>query len=118
MAEPDLGALSDQERATFWTGAIVRNSMLLEVTLRSILRSLGRKHPADPVPGEPADFEPLMAAVTSGIDAKFEPDGRARDREALEEGGSVHRLNGRRARLALGRARGLGCLPDARPAAH
>ncbi len=91
MAEPDLGALTDQERATFWTGAIVRNSMLLEVTLRSILRSLGRKHPADPVPNEPADFESLRLAVAAGVDATFEP-GLAREiGEPLEEAGSVHR---------------------------
>lgn len=91
MAEPDLSALDDQQRATFWTGAIVRNSMLLEVTLRSILRSLGRKHPADPVPDEPAEFEALRLAVASGIKAAFEPDLAREIGEALDEAGSVRR---------------------------
>jgi hypothetical protein len=91
MAEPDLGALNDQERATFWSGAIVRNAMLLEVTLRSILRSLGRRHPADPVPGEPADVAALLEAVTAGIDARFEPELARELGEALAETGSVHR---------------------------
>jgi hypothetical protein len=91
MAEPDLSALDEQERATFWTGAIVRNTMLLEVTLRSILRSLGRRHPADPVPGEPADFESLLAAVVAGVEARFDGDLAAEIRGALDECGSVHR---------------------------
>lgn len=91
MAEPDLSSLNEQERATFWTGTIVRNTMLLEVTLRGILRSLGRKHPADPVPGEPADFEALRLAVVAGIETRFEPGLAGEIREALEESGSVHR---------------------------
>ena len=90
MAEPDLSSLNEQERATFWTGAIVRNTMLLEVTLRSILRSLSRKHPADPVEGEPVDFESLLLAVIAGIEAKFEPERGREIGEALEECGSVH----------------------------
>ena len=94
MAEPDLAALDDQQRATFWTGAIVRNGMLLDVTLRSILRSLGRRHPADPVEGEPAEFEALLRSVASGIQERFgaEHEQLAHDiGEALEESGSVHR---------------------------
>jgi hypothetical protein len=90
MAEPDLDSLDEQERATFWTGAIVRNTMLLEVTLRSILRSLGRKHPADPVPGEPTAFEPLLAAVVAGVGAKFDGQLAAEIGTALEECRSVH----------------------------
>ena len=91
MAEPDLSSLNDQERATFWTGAIVRNTMLLEVTLRTILRSLGRKHPADPVPDEPAEFEALRLAVASGIQATFDSELAREIGEVLDEVGSVRR---------------------------
>ncbi len=90
MAEPDLSALDDQERATYWTGAIVRNATLLEVTLRSILRSLGRKHPGDPAAGEPDEFEALVAAVAAGIDARFDGELAHDIRRVLDEVRAVH----------------------------
>jgi hypothetical protein len=91
MAEPDLSSLNDQERATFWTGAIVRNTMLLEVTLRTILRSLGRKHPADPVPDEPVEFEALRLAVATGIQATFDGELAREIGDVLDEVDSVRR---------------------------
>jgi hypothetical protein len=91
VADPDLSRLTEQERATYWTGAIVRNDALLDVTLRSILRSLGRKHPADPVPGEPADFGALHLSVAAAVGAKFEPEPARWIGGALDEAGVVHR---------------------------
>jgi hypothetical protein len=93
VADPDLSRLTDQERATYWTGAIVRNDRLLEITLRTILRSLGRKHPADPVVGEPADFEALLAAVGAAVDPRFEPEHALDLAGALDEAGGVHRAS-------------------------
>lgn len=93
MADRDLSTFDDQQRATYWTGALVRNAKLLEITLRTILRSLGRLHPADPVPGEPADFEPLLAAVSAGIAERFAADAELATElgDALEAAGSAHR---------------------------
>jgi hypothetical protein len=91
VADPDLSRLTDQERATYWTGAIVRNDTLLGITLRTILRSLGRRHPADPVPGEPADFEALRLAVVAGVEATFDPEQSREIGEALGDAGRTHR---------------------------
>ncbi len=93
MHEPDLSALTAQQHATYLTGALVRNDLLLEVTTRSILRSLGRRHPADPVPDEPAAFLALLDATAAAVRAT--PDLPLADDmlDALSSAADAHRAS-------------------------
>ena len=90
MAEPDLSALSSAERATYWTGVVVRNDALLTVTMRGLLRDLHRGHPADPVPDEPDAFDELGARVRALVSSRIEEDVAGDILEAIDRAGSVH----------------------------